>query len=253
MKLSDKEINEEIKRIEERSLFFLKSFSLIWFTLIFFIIKGIIEGNNLIKIPENIKNILINNHQVNFEIIFTIIGFSVIGVLTIGILYQLSKNISLSIIEFNNKKELLTYKLIKLKKSINEGFTYTIFLIFFISSLYFLDNQTFTKGLLNIIVIFYMFSIGIIFLITPIISFFKNYNNWGKINKIERLAELSIITFIIYIMLIGIFFGKIDSENGYVIYPLYPLIPLIMLSFGISSIKFMNWIDKKFEYEIKVD
>lgn len=209
MKLSKKEQKEEIKRLEERSLFYLKFFPAFWFAIIFFIIREIDNNKIAEEIASNFLKSFVN--LTTFSNFLTLIILYVL-LLAIPLIIAFLSNINVKGILSceNNKKpynQLLNEKYNKLTMSVMWGYLTSFLLILYLLYLFFISKAEFIKKV-DIIGDYIVFLIiTLILLINPSISFFYNIKKWNKKEILFRITE--ILSFLIYTFYILIILIKI--------------------------------------------
>ncbi len=159
------ELLQEISKIEENSKFFLKSFSFIWFAIIFLITSEILKGNTETLFIDNFKDLFT---QIDLTKVAILILLFLFLKFSIQVLFNLSKNISKSRLDFQNNKETYLSKYQVLKENIIDGFFTTLLLILYLISILSINNDEFVEQIEEFILILVSLGLGIYFYLFPL-------------------------------------------------------------------------------------
>lgn len=209
MEITTQEKKEEINRLEERSLTFLKLFSIFWGTIIFFIIQqsqdNYLAGNiakNFVKATLNSTNAADGISNILFYILIFIIS---------SVIIVLSRNSVSSILGFKNRRNpldaILKEKYKNLMDAMRYGFLASILLVIYLIYLVFIENPDLIKNLesLNNNIVFVV--TVIIFTLGPIYSFFKFIKKWNFKSILKRIVD-------VFSFVVGINYYMIEYGRG---------------------------------------
>lgn len=213
--LKREEYIEEIRRVEDKSKFFLQSFSIIFFTIIFFIV------NQLVQSEQNlIKNTFENFSSSNLFTLQTLLGFYSIffipGILLlfIFILMVLANNTFSNYFLSEELKFMLFKKMTYLRDSVIFGtIILTIFILYLILIIFF-EYEKITLTLYSFQLITSFLGIIAVFIVIPLYFIWNDIKEFDyNLNTIVPMVLNCISIIAMYLTILISTNGKIENES----------------------------------------
>jgi len=246
--ISNKDKNDEIKRLTSLSYKYLVGFLVIWGGILYYIL-GIDTKNNTSLYVDIINNLSSNIQQIFMEASVIVIVFSVfILVSIIFVLAILLRNTTLGIQEYLNRKDpfdkLLQDKQNNLNSATAWGYITTILLVLFILIVIAYRNTMVRTNAINISKIIVVITILYLFIIEPILNLIKRIKN--KNNLFWALISLVLSVYVIVIYSLVLYF-KVTPSPPFLM--MFFVVFVVLLPIKIIQIsKFDEILRKQFKH-----